>query len=259
MRIINPKKALFKQATTWIDIVKPRLQGGYVSYIKGTTFQEMLGKGVKDLGADLLSKMPGSSPNRLLKDELIEDYGVEIVSISVLDIVGSDKDEQDAIKAKAVAKLNRDADLIRAGTKAQSGAIDSIGKVIKMLAQMVAETVPIGSDEDQQSKWDAAENMLKKRMKDDPELFEKTYGQQFKTCVDILQRQMALEKGKFADIRTPDAKGSTGDLMAIITASKFIDAGSGGGLSKSSDGGKKEESKEGKKGKDDLPFPGYEF
>lgn len=230
MRIINPKKALFRQATTWIDIIKPLLQGGYVSYVKATTFQDMLGKGVKDLGAELLLNMPSSNPNKLLKDMIEEVYGIRIESISVLDIVGSDKDEQNAIKAKAVAKLNRDADLIKAGTKAQSGAIDTIGKIIKMLAQMSSETVSIGKDQDQQTKWDEAENKLKTMMITDPVLFEKTYGKQFSICVDLLQRQMALEKGKFADIRTPDNKGgSSSDALTVLLASRLIDTGSGGG------------------------------
>ena len=254
IRIINPKKALFKQATTWIDLVRPIIQGGYLTYIKANTFQQMLISD-KDIGSELLDQMKDPTGQYgSLRKMLKEVYGVCIESISVIDISGSDEEEQKAINAKAVAKLNRDADLIKAGTKAQSGAIDTIGKIIKMLAQMVAETTSIGKDEDQQSRWDEAENMLKKMIRENPEEFEKLYGRQFKTCLDILQRQMALEKGKFVDIRSPDAKGNTGDLLSIIMSSKLIDAGNSGGKSSTD-----EEKKEGKKKKEDLPFPGYEF
>lgn len=253
MRIVNPKKALFKQATTWIDIVKPIIQGGYVSYIKNTTFQKMIGKEgeKKDIGKELLKEMESPVGEYDSLAEMLEDvYGIKIESISVLDIVGSDQDEQNAIKAKAIAELNRDAAVINADANAQRSAIETVGAAIKMLAQMIAETTTIGKD--QGSEQAKAENMLKTLLRDKPEEFEKIYGEKLRTCFDFVQRRMALDRGKLVDIRTPDAKGSTGDLMAIITASKLIDAGSGGGSSKSSEGEKK-------KGKGELPFPGYEL
>jgi regulator of protease activity HflC (stomatin/prohibitin superfamily) len=252
MKIVNPKKALFRQATTWIDIIKPLIQGGYISYIKGTTFQAIL-QSKKDVGSDLLKGMQSPEDTyRCLKDMILDVYGIEIESISVLDVAGSDEEEQKAINAMAVAKLNRSAALINADSYAQKSAIETTGYAIKMLAQMIAKNVSEG--EDQGNEWREAENRLKIMLEKEPAKFELQYGEKFKQCIDFVHRRMALDKGKFVDIRTPDSKGSTGDLMSMIMASKLVDVSSGGGA-KSSDG----EKKEGKKGKDDLPFPGYEF
>ena len=225
MRIVNPKKALFRQATAWPDIVRVLIKGGYVSYIKRTTLNDMLTKkDVEDIGADLLEKMPSPTnlQGKFLKDMVEEVYGIQIVSISVIDIIGADEEEQRAINAKAIAKLNRDATLINADANAQKSAIETIGSAIKMLAQMVAETDSSDDEAKQKESWARAENMLKEMIKKETEKFEKQYGKQFNICIDFVQRKMAIDKGRFADVRTPDAKGGTADLMSMLTVSDIL-------------------------------------
>jgi len=221
MEIVNPKKALFRQATTWIDIIKPIIQGGYVTYVKGTTFQEMLTK-KKDIGGELLQYMEDPSGQYDTLAEMIEKvYGIRIESISVLDIVGSDKDEQDAIKAKAIAGLKREASLIDADAKSRGSAIATMGKAFKMMTQMMAQ-VKI-TEEEQQAEYVAAENRLKIRLRDDPKGFEEDYGVIFKKCLDLVQRDMALEKDSFLDVRSPDSKGTgTADLLSILATSDML-------------------------------------
>lgn len=233
MKIVNPKKALFKQATAWPDIVRGLIKGGYVSYIKRTTFNDMLAS--YDIGTDLLNKMPSPAekpedkPNESLKGMIERVYGVRIVSISVIDIVGADEDQQKAINAKAIAKLNRDAILITADANAQKAAIETTGYAIKMLAQMVASINPADDEEKKKESLAAAEQMLRNMIEGEPEKFDKKYGERFKSCLDFVQRKMALEKGKFADIRTPDAQGATSDLLSLLLTSKLINAGESGG------------------------------
>ncbi|MFZ2390365.1 MAG: SPFH domain-containing protein [Minisyncoccales bacterium] len=222
MRIINPKKALFKQTTTWINIVKPIIQGGYVSYVKNTTLQDMIGKKGegKDIGKELLQQMKGPVDKYSSLTQMLEEvYGIKIESISVLNIAGSEQDEQ-AIKAKAIAKLRKEAAIIKADANAQKFAIETMGAVTKMLAQTISETAV---DEDgQKIEQTKAENILKTLLRDNPEEFERIYGEKYQACIDFVQRKMSLDKGCLIDVRIPKSEGLSGDLLAIIAASKLI-------------------------------------
>ncbi len=225
MRIVNPKKALFKQATTWIDIVKPIIQGGYVSYIKNTTFQKMIGKegDKKDLGRELLKEMesPVGEDKYDSLAEMIEDvYGIKIESISVLDIIGSDQDEQNAIKAKAIAELNKDAALVNAEASSQSLIVTTTAFAFKSISRSIAGR--FSKPEEQEAANIKAENEVKELYKNNPDEFEKKYGEQFRMCIDFAQRKMALDKGRLIEIRNPDSKKGSGDLMSVMALSSMI-------------------------------------
>lgn len=139
----------------------------------------------------------------------------------MLDIVGSDKDEQDAIKAKAIAELNRGAALVSETTKARGSAIEIMGFVIKMLAQMTAETK--NTKKEQQVEYIEAENNIKRMVRDDPKLFESKCGENFKKCLDFVQREIYLRRGSLIDVRSPDAKGiGTADLLSILVTSNML-------------------------------------
>lgn len=248
MEIVNPKKALFKQTTAWPDIVRMLIKGGYVSYIKSTTLAEMLAKN-RDIGADLLDKMPDPTKSSAgkLTDMIKDTYGVRVVSISVIDIIGADEEQQKAINAKAVAKLNRDAAVIVADANAQKSAIETTGYAIKMLAQMTANIDTALDEEKQKESLAKAEQDLRVMIKDNPKEFDEKYGERFKTCLDFVQRKMALDKGKFADIRTPDAQGATSDLLALLMTSKLVDTSGGGGGSAPSSPGEGGGNKDGRR------------
>lgn len=222
IRIVNPKKALFKQATTWIDLVRPIIQGGYLTYIKTSTFQQMLVSD-KDIGSELLEKMKdptGAVQDRSLALMLEKVYGVKIESISVIDISGSDEDEQKAIKAKAIAQLNREAVLINADASSQEFTEKTLKYAFRSIAQIRAEKK--SSAEEQQIANDLAENSLRAMYRDNPKEFKKKYGEEFKVCLDFAQRKLSADSKSLIDIRNPDSKEGDGDLFAKIAGLNMI-------------------------------------
>ncbi len=206
VKIVNPDKALFKETTPWIDIVRPLIQGGYVSYIKKTSFQKMLD--VEDIGRDLVEKMP--APQILSVDGkeittlvgmIKELYGIKILSISIINIAGADKELQEAVNAQAIAQLNKDARLIEADASAISDTKETMGMIMRMFAETLGMTY-----EELKNKGPEAIAKLKKDSKDE-----------YDTCVDTAHRQMALKKRLFFDSRT-DGKGDPTLLATMATA-----------------------------------------
>jgi hypothetical protein len=128
-----------------------------------------------------------------------------------------------------IAQKNAEAIKVEAGAEAFKRSTETMGLVLSMLARLTGE-----KEED-----------LSSLLKNQPEDFEKKYGKKFAECLDLVQRAMALEKGKFADIRTPDIKGggTTADLISVVLAAKLLPDGGGGGAKttneKSEEGGKK--------------------
>jgi hypothetical protein len=252
MKIVNPKKALFKQATTWIDIVRPIIQGGYVSYIKNTTFQDMIGKkgAKKDIGKELLEEMEnptdeGVNSPKTLNEMLQKVYGIKIESISVLDIIGSDEDEQKAIKAKAIAQLNREAILINADASSQEFTEKTLKYAFRSIAQVRAEKK--SSEEEQQIANDLAENSLRTMYRDNPEDFKNKYGEEFKACLDFAQRKLAADSKSLIDIRNPDSKEGDGDLFAKIAGLNMILQQTNKGSNKTADNQQSDDGGDGKK------------
>ncbi|MCK9445806.1 hypothetical protein M0Q50_02810 [bacterium] len=213
--MVNPKKALMRQATTWIDLVKPRIQGGYINFIRGSTFQSLL-LNKDDLGK-LLMQMPFPDPKYETFVAMIEDvYGIRIKSISVLDISGSDEDEQRAIKAKAIAQLQKEADLITANAFAQTSVIRGMDTIMDGVVHAAADRK--ATEAEQLIEDMRVENEIKALIRDNPAEFERKYGEIFRHCLDLLKRRMSIDDGSFAEVRTPDSKGITGDLMSLALA-----------------------------------------
>ena len=233
MEIQNPERALFKETTQWINIVTPLIQGGYVSFIKQHTINEMLGK--EDLGMLILKEMPNPNPitpsnehglpGDNLAEMILKVYGVKIVNISIIDFAGADKEMQKAMNAKAKAQLNREAKLIDADAEAQSRAIETMDLIVYMLARTLGKT----------------KDQVCAELQDDPKKFIEKYGTQYNDCLDMVRREMAIKGRSFYDLRTPDASGKEmGNLLNILLAAKLVATG-GGGPAPSGD--KKEEKK----------------
>ncbi|MFA5729803.1 MAG: SPFH domain-containing protein [Candidatus Paceibacterota bacterium] len=214
MRWVNPDKALFKETTSWLDIVRPLIEGGYVFYIKSHTLQEILEKKM-EIGQDLMKDMLSSDPEypgTLV--EMIEDkYGVKILSISIIDISGADGEEQKAIRAKAVAILNKEATIINAEADSQKSAIKTMGSIVSMISRATGKT--------EKEVTDTLGQDVEKRYAD---------------SLDLAQRAMASEKNQLIDIRTGSGggKGSGDSLLALIAANSMMLNRSGSGNSLSS-------------------------
>lgn len=217
MEIQNPDKALFKETTQWINIVSPLIQGGYVSFIKKHTIDEMLGE--EDLGKMILKDMPNPNPIGLpgnnLADMIFKVYGVKILNISIIDFAGADKEMQKAMNAKANAQLNKEARLIDADAEAQSRAIESMDLIVYMLARTLGKT----------------KEQVCADLQDDPKKFMEKYGTQYNDCLDMARREMAIKGKSFYDLRTPDASGKEmGNLLGLLLTSKLVGTGGSGSV-----------------------------
>jgi RimK family alpha-L-glutamate ligase len=126
MKIVNPYKALFGITTEWIEVVTPRIQAAYVAFIKMHTFSELI-LNSKATGSDLFDFLRGVHPEAVedLTDELLKKYGIEILSLDVIDIKGGDKETDDAIKANALAELKKVAAITNAEARAKQIEIEA--------------------------------------------------------------------------------------------------------------------------------------
>lgn len=220
MRLTNPKKALFQVTTSWIDVVKPIVQAGCTSYIKRYSLKEMLSN-KNDLGNELLKNMPDPEGKYGSLVEMIEAvYGVKIESISVLDISGSDQDEQDAIKAMAIAELEKEATLIKSSAIALSSVIEGVDAVFTAVVHALADKKD--DQKEQQTEYIRIENQIKEIARNDAAEFQKKYGYLFEKCFAFIYKKMVLKDGKVVEITTPDSKGLTGDFLSMIATARMM-------------------------------------
>ncbi len=214
MRIVNPYKALFKITTEWIEVATPKIQGTYVAYIKLHSFQEML-ENVKSLGDSIFDEMkqPGG-----IFEELRDIYGVEIISIDVIEIIGGDKDMQAAIKANAVAKLRKDATITDAEAAAKKKVIDSEAEKQARANKTAGLFMTLIS-----GRTGLSEDKVKEQMANNPEDFQKRYASEIRACNKLVEQMVSAEANGLVQILTSGSTGlSSGgvnnDLIATVIA-----------------------------------------
>ncbi len=214
MRIVNPYKALFKITTEWIEVATPKIQGTYVAYIKLHSFQEML-ENVKSLGDSIFDEMkqPGG-----IFEELRDIYGVEIISIDVIEIIGGDKDMQAAIKANAVAKLRKDATITDAEAAAKKKVIDSEAEKQARANKTAGLFMTLIS-----GRTGLSEDKVKEQMANNPEDFQKRYASEIRACNKLVEQMVSAEANGLVQILTSGSTGSSSggvnnDLIATVVA-----------------------------------------
>ncbi|MFA5009299.1 MAG: SPFH domain-containing protein [Candidatus Paceibacterota bacterium] len=212
MRIVNPYKALFKITTEWIEVATPKIQGTYVAYIKLHSFQEML-ENVKSLGDSIFEEMKQSGG---IFEELRDIYGVEIISIDVIEIIGGDKDMQAAIKANAVAKLRKDATITDAEAAAKKKVIDSEAEMQARANKTAGLFMTLIS-----GRTGLSEDKIKECMTEHPQEFQKTYGPEIEACNKLVEQMVSAEANGLVQILTSGSTGSSGggvnnDLIATV-------------------------------------------
>jgi hypothetical protein len=229
-RMINPDKALFKETTSVIDIVKALLEGGYVYYIKSHDLKEILAKNF-DIGADLMKDMlsPDSEYPGTLVNMLEKKYGIRILSISIIDIEGVDNEEDAAIKAAGLARLNKEATIINAEAAAEKTAIENMGAVVTMTSILTGNT-----------------------KEDTVKVLSKDFAGRYNDSLDMAQRTLASNKNQFMDIRVGsngknDNQGSSSNpsMLEYIAVNTMMNRSGSG--SSSSSGQKSPEEDERKK------------
>jgi len=223
MKIKNPYKAIFNVTTEWIDVVTPLIQGAYVAFLKEHTFSELIKK-QKALGKDLLDFM--NLPNTSIYDEqkkrflsiiefIEEKYGVEIISLDVMDITGADKDIDAALKANALAVLKKEATITDA--EAQAKKIEIIASadakrraaVATAFMDMLVQRTGFSIEE------------ITTMQANEPKEFQKLFGSIIKQCNDSVAQQVSADAGSLLHILSPGGKGNNSggvnsDLIATV-------------------------------------------
>jgi len=214
MRIVNPYKALFKITTEWIEVATPKIQSTYVAYIKLHSFQEML-ENVKALGESIFDEMkqPGG-----VFEELRDIYGVEIISIDVIEIIGGDKDMQAAIKANAIAKSEKEAVITNAEAAAKKKIIESEAEMQARANKTAGVFMSLIS-----GRTGLSEDKIKECMTEHPQEFQKTYGPEIEVCNKLVEQMVSAEANGLVQILNSGSAGSSSggvnnDLIATVVA-----------------------------------------
>ncbi|MDD5696502.1 MAG: SPFH/Band 7/PHB domain protein [Candidatus Pacebacteria bacterium] len=195
MKIINPYKALFK-VQNWHRTVVNIIQGEVRDFIRRHSYDDLIArkeeKGEKPLGDEFFDLM--KETRKKFRDE----YGVEVTKIKVSQIIPK-KEYLEATTRRIVAERNREAIEVEAQAAATKRGRELAGAVMHMLMEQTG----------------LEEEPLKKLIKEDPSKFMEMYGELFKANLDLVQRQMALDKGGFIDIRVPEGS-SNGGLLELV-------------------------------------------
>jgi regulator of protease activity HflC (stomatin/prohibitin superfamily) len=220
MRIVNPYKALFGITTEWIEVITPRIQGAYVAFIKTHTFSELI-RDHKATGSELLEFIKGTHPEAIekLADKLLEEYGIEIISLDVIDIKGGDKETDEAIKANALAELKKVATITNAEAQAEKIKIEAEAikraNVLKTMGVFVGQIAQFtGIEEDQ----------VPEKLKD-PE-FRKAHEKEITAAIEFAKQTVSADANGLIQIIS-NSSGSSGrsgsgginpDTLALFAA-----------------------------------------
>lgn len=223
MQVVHPYKAVFK-VQNWYRIVSNIIIGILRDFVRTKSYEELINTPRESLNEQIGQKIQEKA------QEIEDNYGIKIFwdRVVVVQIGPADEEYARATLQAIIAQKKAEAIKIEAGAEAYKRSTETMGLAMAMLARFVGEE----------------EKQLSALFRKHPREFERKYGKRFGECLDLVQRAMALEKGKLVDIRSPDAKGGTSDLLSIIMASKLIDSGSGGNKSPAT-----AEKSEGKRGK----------
>jgi len=205
IKVVNPYKALFNVTTEWIYIVTPRIQSFFVGYIKQYAFQDLI-KQKEALGKEIFSAMAQEG-----FFEEISKYGIEIVSIDVIDITGGDKEIEAAIKANALAQLQKEATITSASAQAEK---------IKIIADAEAHRRATAAQtfmDMLSARTGLSPQEIAAEQEADPVAFESKYGDIIKQCNDTVTQMISADAGA---------------LIHILSA-----GGAGGGSGSSNSGG----------------------
>ncbi|MDD4531491.1 MAG: hypothetical protein PHH21_02160 [Candidatus Pacebacteria bacterium] len=221
LRVTNVEKAHFRETTSWIEITTDLFVGGMNSFIQTHTTEQI--RSAPDAGKDLYDNMPSPNPGWDQLVKMIEDtYGITTESISRNFFRGEDEEVEEAMRAMAIAEFRRDAKLIDGDADRKVLSMTTIGAALDMLVMALVTTEDI--PEKQAETIKETRNELVSLRKDKPEEFEKKYGQLWRECLDIVQRDVTKKGGVLADMRTPDSTDGdgVGSMQKLILTSNLI-------------------------------------
>ena len=200
MKIVNPVKAIFK-IQNWYGSSANLIQGGVRDQIRKRNYLEWINlSGSVALGDYFETEM------RPIIDKIKDDFGVQVVKIKVVQIEPSDKRYTEASTRKAVAEFEKQAIEVEARAKSYKRSTETIGPIIDMLVAVTGLTPA----------------QIQEGIRNDLEGFMKNYGGILQEAKNLIEIQIAADKGKYIKIDTAGKNGRNNnpalDLMATFMA-----------------------------------------
>lgn len=202
MEPANVYKAIFR-IQNWYRAVSNSIISDLRDFIRTKSYEELINSQGASLNKMIWDRISASG----LIEEMEKKYGIRIIKLAVVEIDPADEEYSRSTLRAIIAQKNQDAIKIEAQSKIIERSAESMGLVMKTFA------ISIGKKEEE----------IAADYNKDPEAFEKKYGKRFADCLDLTQREMALNKGRFIDVRTDAAGVKGGDsLLALIAANNLM-------------------------------------
>jgi hypothetical protein len=211
MKIVNPYLAIFNVTTEWIDVVSPLIQGAYVAYLKQQTFADLITR-QHAIGKDLMKFIIDSGLYCTIRSK----YGIEILSIEVINLAGGDKEVDAALKANALAELQKEATITNA--KAQAEKITILAEADAKRRSAVATAFM----DMLVTRTGLTPEDITAMQANEPQQFQHLYGDIVKQCNESVAQQVSADNGALLHILSPGGKkggnsgGTNTDLIATV-------------------------------------------
>ncbi len=199
MKVVNAYKALFKMQN-WFRGVSNFIQGEIRNEVRKHVYSDLIAlqeggkvreESIDDIFEDKLKK---------LRNSILEEYGIKILKIKIVQIVPSNKELANASTKKALAIFEAESRRILADAQAYVLYRKTIGPIIAALVNRLG----------------FSEQEIQKQMQTDPIAFEMKYKSVLEEIRDMVQRQAAIDGGQFLDIRTPGDPSGMIAMMALL-------------------------------------------
>lgn len=221
--IFAPYKAMFR-IKNWNSSMTSWIEGATRDFISTLTYEEIQDRS----SAKPLSEALQEHINNKVKRSL-ENYGVRINNLTVIDIDPADKEYEEDTKVKtreerkkeaAIVKAEADAEvtIIKAEADAKKEAISRMSSALIMVASATGQTI-----ED-----------LKKEIQGNPGILHTKYKNEFDAAMSLVNNNMAIDGKAYFKLDVPSSGSSGGSgggggsnfndmIVAIIAATKIID------------------------------------
>ena len=201
--IFNPYKAMF-QIKDWNAAMTSWIEGASRDFVSKNSYEEII-------RGELSSSLENHISKRV--EKIIERYGVKITNLSVIQVVPSNAEYEQATQQKVVEERKMEATLVRARADAQKEAIARMGSALSMVASATGQTV----------------EKLQQELETSPEVLDTKYKKQFKVAMDLVNKNMAIDGKAYFEMKLPKGSGTGGGadysnmIGAIIAANKIIE------------------------------------
>jgi len=194
VQLSNGYKPIF-QSQNWYVAMQKVIGGSLRHFVSQRGFNELIKREDKQpLEVEFFQKLEEAGTIKSLEDV----YAARITRI-LIPQVNPDSKYREATTRQVVAEMNLRGAIIDAKAIAIKRGRELIGALMCMLQEQTG----------------LSEEELKTKIKEGPSEFFKKHEDLFKVNLDLIQRQMALDKGGFIDIRVPEGS-SNGGLLELV-------------------------------------------